>query len=83
MNYKLVKHKKWIDKRGCLTEFLTREELEKGARFGHIYFVTFARSGIVRGNHYHTRKEEYFGVAMRKVKTVIEDTKTKEPESFI
>jgi len=83
MNYKLTKHKKWVDERGYLTEFLSRKELKNGSRFGHIYFVTFSRPGIVRGNHYHTRKEEHFGLAMGKVKIVIEDVKTKKRRSFI
>jgi len=83
MNYKLTKHKKWGDERGYLAEFLSRKELKNSSRFGHIYFVTFSRPGIVRGNHYHTRKDEYFGLAMGKVKIVIEDIKTKKRKSFI
>jgi len=83
MNYKLVKHKKWIDERGYLAEFLTKNELKKGAKFGHIYFVTFSRPGIVRGNHYHSHKEEHFGLAMGKVRIVIKDIKTNKRKSFI
>jgi dTDP-4-dehydrorhamnose 3,5-epimerase-like enzyme len=83
MNYKLTKHKKWVDERGYLAEFLSRKELKNGSRFGHIYFATFSRAGIIRGNHYHTRKEEHFGLAMGKVEIVIEDIKTKKRKSFI
>jgi len=83
MDYKLIKRKKWIDERGYLSEFLTRSELKEGARFGHIYFVTFSRKGVVRGNHYHSHKEEFFGLASGRVRIVIEDIKTHERKSFI
>lgn len=83
MKYKLTKHKKWIDNRGYLSEFLSRRELKKGSKFGHIYFVTFSRIGIVRGNHYHSHKDEHFGLAAGKVKIVIQDIKTKKKKSFI
>jgi len=83
MNYKLVKHKKWIDERGYLAEFLTRKELKGNAKFGHIYFVTFSHPGVVRGNHYHSHKEEFFGLAMGKVRIVLEDIRTRERKTFI
>ncbi|RJR24516.1 hypothetical protein C4578_02755 [Candidatus Microgenomates bacterium] len=83
MNYKLISKDKFIDQRGSLAEFLTRSELEEGFPFGHIYFVTFEKKGVIRGNHYHAKKDEYFGLAMGKVEITIEDIKTKERKSFI
>ena len=53
MKYKITKKPKHADKRGSLVEFLTRRELPKGVPFGHIYFVTFEKKGVVRGNHFH------------------------------
>ncbi len=82
MDYRLVKVQKFQDKRGYLSEFLTRREVGANARFGHIYFVTFVSLGVVRGNHYHTRKKEFFGVALGKVEITIEDIKTKERKVF-
>lgn len=83
MFYKKVRRPKHADERGFLAEFLTRSELKENSPFGHIYFVTFAKKGIVRGNHYHKKKEEYFGIAYGKVRLIIEDIKTKERKEFI
>jgi len=83
MNYIKVEKPKHSDERGQLVEFLTRKELPKNAPFGHIYFVTFTKRGVVRGNHYHQKKDEYFGIAYGKVRLVIEDIKTKKRKSFI
>lgn len=84
MEYKIVKVKKWQDERGYLAEFLTRKEIDNPQKkFGHMYFVTFVKPGIVRGNHYHARKKEYFGLAMGKAKFILEDIKTKERKMFI
>jgi len=83
MDFQLIKVPKHSDYRGYLAEFLTRKELKGSQRFGHIYYVTFVRPGIVRGNHYHTKKEEHFGVAMGRVQIDIEDIHTKERKSFV
>ncbi|MBL7159610.1 dTDP-4-dehydrorhamnose 3,5-epimerase family protein [Candidatus Microgenomates bacterium] len=83
MNFKLIKKPKHTDHRGSLVEFLSQKELKKAQFFGEIHFAAFNRSGVIRGNHYHTKKEEYFGVVIGKVQIEIEDIKTKEHQSFI
>lgn len=83
MEYVVTRKPKHSDDRGFLAEFLTRGELAPNASFGHIYFVTFAKKGVVRGNHYHQKKEEYFGLAAGKIKLVIKDIKTNSQKTFI
>lgn len=83
MEYVVTRKPKHSDERGFLAEFLTRSELAPKAPFGHIYFVTFAKRGVIRGNHYHKKKNEYFGIAYGKVKLVIKDIKTGEKKTFI
>ena len=83
MDYIKVKKPKHSDERGQLVKFLTRKELAKNVPLGHIYFVTFAKKGVVRGNHYHHKKDEYFGITYGRIKLIIEDVKTKKRKSFI
>lgn len=83
MDYEIIKKQKHSDQRGCLVEFLTRQELGEKPLFGHIYFVTFEKKGVVRGNHYHQKKDEYFGIAYGKLRLVIEDIKTQKRKCFI
>ena len=82
MDYKITRKTKYIDERGHLTEFLTRSELKNGEVFGHIYFVTFEKPGVIRGNHFH-HKNEYFGIAYGRLRFLIQDIKTKETKQFI
>lgn len=84
MNCKIEKFNKFSDKRGELIVFLKKGELPNKKRtFGQIYFVTFSKKGIVRGNHYHKKWTEWFGIVEGKVEVVLEDVKTKERSTFI
>lgn len=84
MEYEFKKIKKHIDERGYLVEFLKNSEILNGFKeFGQIYYVTFDKEGIIRGNHYHIHKHEWFGVVFGKVQIDIEDISTKERKSFI
>lgn len=78
MDYEIKQCLKHTDNRGYLVEFLRRDELEAVKQFGQIYFVTFERPMQVRGNHFHTRGREWFGVAHGDLECVLEDTRTKE-----
>ncbi len=49
------------DERGWLFELLRGEWLEKHKQFGQFH-ISVAYPGKVRGNHYHTRKVEWFCV---------------------
>ncbi len=84
MRYHITKFKKIIDVRGQLIIFLKNSELEKQHKnFGQIYFVTFNKKGVVRGNHYHKKWREWFGVVSGKVQVILEDVKTKKRKKFI
>lgn len=83
MNYKLVYSKKHTDERGYLVEFLKRNELSgKNKIFGQIYFVTFNHPNVIRGNHYHKKTEEWFGIVNGSVKVALVDVKTNKRKFF-
>ena len=83
MNFKILYLVKHHDRRGYLVEFLKNGELDKpNKKFGQIYYVTFRRKSIIRGNHYHKETIEWFGVISGAVLVVLEDINTKERKSF-
>jgi len=84
MNYKIEQFNKFSDKRGDLIVFLKQGELPNDKKqFGQIYFVTFGKKGIVRGNHYHKKWTEWFGVVEGRLEVVLQDINTKEIKTFI
>ena len=84
MDYEIAECVKHIDSRGFLVEFLKNIELpEDQQKFGQIYFVTFEKPMQARGNHYHTRFSEWFGVAHGKLEVVLEDVRTKERKELV
>lgn len=84
MDYKLEKIEKYNDKRGKLVVFLKNNDLGKNyKKFGQIYFITFDRKGVIRGNHYHKEWREWFGVVEGKLQVELEDIKTKEHISLV
>ncbi len=67
------------DKRGFLVDFIKGDEMSTShQKLGQIYFVTFEQAGVVRGNHYHETKDEWFVVIAGSVKLVAEDIRTHE-----
>ena len=83
MDFNISTLTKHTDQRGYLVEFLKNDELQgSNKNFGQIYYVTFNKDNIVRGNHYHTKTEEWFGVVHGSLLVVLEDVKTKERKSF-
>ena len=84
MDYKIENFKKFRDKRGQLVVFLKNSDLDKKLKeFGQIYFVTFEKKGVARGNHYHKGMREWFGVVSGRVKVVLIDVKTKERKEMV
>ncbi|MFO0945741.1 MAG: WxcM-like domain-containing protein [Planctomycetota bacterium] len=84
MDFHVTECFKHTDSRGYLVEFLRGSDMgDLGSPFGQIYFVTFERPFQVRGNHYHTRGTEWFGVAHGELEVILEDVQTKEREKFI
>jgi dTDP-4-dehydrorhamnose 3,5-epimerase-like enzyme len=77
MDYKIEHFEKFNDNRGQLVVFLRNRSLEKRFKeFGQIYFVTFDKKGVVRGNHYHKKWREWFGVVTGKLEVKLKDVKT-------
>ena len=63
------------DERGWLIEVLGGKSLDFPHDFGQIH-VSIAYPGKVRGNHYHTRKLEWFCVPQGKGLLLLKDLKT-------
>lgn len=79
MDYKIEHFSKIGDKRGDLIVFLKHSQLPAHKKqFGQIYFVTFSKKGVVRGNHYHKRWREWFGIVTGKLAVKLKDVKTGE-----
>ena len=79
MNIVFDKATRRRDKRGFLVDFIKGDEMSENHRtLGQIYFVTFEAPNVIRGNHYHETKDEWFVVISGQIKLIAEDTKTKE-----
>ena len=70
------------DERGWLTEVIRKEELVRSKEFGQ-FMVTTAYPGYVKGNHYHTRKYEWYCVLKGEAKLVLLDSNSGEREEFL
>ena len=70
------------DERGWLIEVLGGKSLDASHEFGQIH-VSVAYPGKIRGNHYHTRKLEWFNVPMGKGLLRLKDLKTGEEKDII
>jgi dTDP-4-dehydrorhamnose 3,5-epimerase-like enzyme len=72
------------DKRGKLVVFLKNQELKKKNKsFGQIYFITFKKKGIIRGNHYHKNWREWLAIVEGKAQVELENVKTKKHFSIV
>jgi len=77
-DFRITKLPKFADHRGDLVAFLRHSEIEQSHKtFGQIYFVTFRGKDIIRGNHYHKKWKEWFGIIEGKVEVKLENIKTK------
>lgn len=70
------------DERGWLIEVLGGKNLGVPHEFGQIH-VSIAYPGKVRGNHYHTRKLEWFCVPKGKGLLQLKDSKTGEEKEIL
>lgn len=70
------------DERGWLTEVIRKEELVRKKEFGQ-FMVTTAYPGYVKGNHYHTRKYEWYCVLKGEAKLVLLDSNSGEREELL
>lgn len=69
------------DTRGWVVEILRGEQVDKPS-FGQIY-VTTARPDIAKGNHYHTRKMEWFCVIKGRGLLALEDLDTHQRQEIL
>lgn len=84
MNYKITHFKKINDDRGSLIVFLKESELANAKKkFGQIYFVTFNKKNVVRGNHYHKKWHEWFGIINGRVIVALEDVRNKKRKEIV
>lgn len=79
IKYKIKKLEVHSDKRGWLVELLKANELEKPVKQIHI---TSIKPGYIRGNHYHSKRMEWFFIVAGKAKLSLQDIKTKEKICF-
>ena len=70
------------DERGWLVEILRSEELRRGDRFGQ-FLITTAHPGYIKGNHYHTRKYEWYCVLKGKARLVLVHNLSGEREEIL
>jgi len=76
---KTTKLRRYTDTRGYLVEN-TDPEIIAGSK--HFLYTTTA-PGIIRGNHYHEHKVEWFCIIKGKCRFVTEDIKTKKREEIV
>lgn len=69
------------DNRGWLAEIFKPEYISS-FKNGQVN-ITTAYPGIVKANHYHTKKSEWYCVLKGKMKLVLKDMKTNETEELI
>lgn len=83
MDYFIEKVEKNIDGRGELVVFLKNGELPSHRKkFGQIYFITFNGKSVIRGNHFHKKWREWFGIVTGSAIVKLEDVITKEHVSL-
>lgn len=79
MKYKIKKLDAHREERGWLVELLKSNEIEKPVKQLHI---TSIRPGYIRGNHYHSKRIEWFFVIAGKAKLCLQDIKDKKKNCF-
>lgn len=75
---KTSKLRVYSDDRGSLAENTLQEVMANSEHF----FISKSIPNIVRGNHYHKRKEEWFYIIKGKAEIAVEDIDTKERETI-
>lgn len=81
-NIEILDLDKKSDERGWLIEVLGGELPEDCREFGQLH-VSVAYPGKIRGNHYHTRKVEWFCIPAGKGLLVLKDRETGETREVL
>lgn len=71
--------KRYSDVRGSLVENTFLKIMQESQHF----FVSKSKPGVIRGNHYHLRKSEWFYIIQGECVLYIEDRNTKKKEERI
>ena len=79
IKYKIKELEIHSDNRGWLVELLKANQLEKPVKQIHVASI---KPGCVRGNHYHSKRIEWFFIVAGKAKLSLQDIKNKEKISF-
>lgn len=80
MKIEIIRPDRNTDRRGWLVEVLRDDQIKEEIK--HIY-LTVSKAGAIRGNHYHTRKTEWFCVMQGEAKLTLEDNKSGEIKELI
>jgi len=59
---KVIKLEKKEDERGYFIELVQSQYVDEQKQFGLVYISQAKQKGVIKGNHYHTRKAEYFTI---------------------
>ena len=73
--------KKHVDNRGWLAEFF-RPEITGSNKLGQVT-ITTANPGIIKANHFHKRKNEWYCVIKGTMELALKNIKTNEKETII
>ena len=79
IKYKIKELEIHSDNRGWLVELLKANELEKPVK--QLYIASI-KPGCVRGNHYHSKRMEWFFIVAGKAELSLQDIKSKEKIHF-
>lgn len=75
---KKVKLRQYKDKRGDLVENTFAEIMQKSKHF----FISKSKPQVIRANHYHLRKSEWFYVIQGTCRIILKDLKSNESVEF-
>jgi dTDP-4-dehydrorhamnose 3,5-epimerase-like enzyme len=79
---KIINLTQKADNRGYLIELFRKEAMDiEGDVFGQVY-IAMTNPGIVRGNHYHSRKVEWFAAIGGEPLLILENITTKVQHEF-
>lgn len=74
-----VSLRQYQDARGSLTENSVPDIMKDSQHF----FISKSKPGVIRGNHYHKRKSEWFYILQGSGEIIVEDIDTKERTSLL
>ena len=78
----LISRKRIEDDRGCFLKVIDGHESNLAFKPGEVY-LTLAKPGQVRGNHYHPLTSEWFTVVLGRARLVMSDPETTERREIL